>query len=589
MKKVFNDYYVGLDVGTSSVGWAVTDKNYRVLKFNGKSMWGIRLFNEADSAENRRVHRSERRRNGRRRQRIALLQELFAKPIAEVDEKFFLRLKESKYWQEDKFESGNQTNTLFNDSDYNDKNFHNDYRSIYHLRAKLIEGDEKALKDPRMVYLACHHILKNRGHFLFAGELNTILNDISDEMENLSQIVSDEYGVSFECKDIEKFTEVLKDKKLKITDKKNIFKELFVDSDSEPRDKKIQTTLAELLAGGKKDTIDLLEADKAEDEKNKKKLSFRDGDLDDNISEYEEILKEKMLVVLKLKSIYDWGILTQILNGKQYISEAKTEIYKKHSQDLALLKDILKNGFTDSSEYKKMFRSINEKDNYCAYIGSTLRNGKKVTVKGCTYDDFAKNLKKVLEKATGFDEAKKAIIQEIENKDFLPKQVNKDNGVIPYQVHKNELQEILKNAEKYHAFLKEEDEYGTVSDKILSILSFRIPYYVGPLNINNEDAGFCWATVKKDMKVRPWNFDDAVDKEASAEAFIRRMTNKCVYLPWADVLPKQSILYQEYMVLNELNNVKVDDNKLTVEQKQDVFENLLRCRRKYQIEILLAS
>lgn len=29
---------------------------------------------------------------------------------------------------------------------------------------------------------------------------------------------------------------------------------------------------------------------------------------------------------------------------------------------------------------------------------------------------------------------------------------------------------------------KKEDEYGTVSDKIRKLFTFRIPYYVGPLN-----------------------------------------------------------------------------------------------------------
>lgn len=32
MSEVQNDYYIGLDVGTNSVGWAVTDKQYRVLR-----------------------------------------------------------------------------------------------------------------------------------------------------------------------------------------------------------------------------------------------------------------------------------------------------------------------------------------------------------------------------------------------------------------------------------------------------------------------------------------------------------------------------------------------------------------------------
>lgn len=30
------DYFIGLDMGTGSVGWAVTDQQYRVLRRHGK-------------------------------------------------------------------------------------------------------------------------------------------------------------------------------------------------------------------------------------------------------------------------------------------------------------------------------------------------------------------------------------------------------------------------------------------------------------------------------------------------------------------------------------------------------------------------
>ena len=38
-------YYLGLDIGTNSVGWAVTDPSYRLERFHKKDMWGIRLLN----------------------------------------------------------------------------------------------------------------------------------------------------------------------------------------------------------------------------------------------------------------------------------------------------------------------------------------------------------------------------------------------------------------------------------------------------------------------------------------------------------------------------------------------------------------
>lgn len=40
-------YYIGLDIGTDSVGWAATNPKYEILKFKGKLMIGSRLFDSA--------------------------------------------------------------------------------------------------------------------------------------------------------------------------------------------------------------------------------------------------------------------------------------------------------------------------------------------------------------------------------------------------------------------------------------------------------------------------------------------------------------------------------------------------------------
>ena len=37
------EYYIGLDGGTDSVGWAVLNPDYTVVKKRGKSLWGVRL------------------------------------------------------------------------------------------------------------------------------------------------------------------------------------------------------------------------------------------------------------------------------------------------------------------------------------------------------------------------------------------------------------------------------------------------------------------------------------------------------------------------------------------------------------------
>ena len=68
------EYYLGLDMGSSSVGWAVTNEKYEILRAHGKTLWGVRLFDSAQTAEERRGFRTAKRRLDRRNWRIELLQ-----------------------------------------------------------------------------------------------------------------------------------------------------------------------------------------------------------------------------------------------------------------------------------------------------------------------------------------------------------------------------------------------------------------------------------------------------------------------------------------------------------------------------------
>lgn len=82
-------YNVGLDIGTSSVGYAVVDADTgKVLVFKKKNMLGGRLFNEGETAKATRVKRSTRRRYDRRRERIKLLRCLMWEMVDEKDPDF---------------------------------------------------------------------------------------------------------------------------------------------------------------------------------------------------------------------------------------------------------------------------------------------------------------------------------------------------------------------------------------------------------------------------------------------------------------------------------------------------------------------
>lgn len=38
------NYYLGLDLGSNSVGWAATDEDYNFLRLKGKTAWVLESF-----------------------------------------------------------------------------------------------------------------------------------------------------------------------------------------------------------------------------------------------------------------------------------------------------------------------------------------------------------------------------------------------------------------------------------------------------------------------------------------------------------------------------------------------------------------
>lgn len=577
MNKYFEDYYLGLDIGTDSVGWAVTDLDYRLLKFNGKSMWGARLFDEAKTAKDRRLFRTARRRTQRKVQRIKLLQELFAEEICKKDEAFFIRMSESSYKKEDK--SLNQTNALFNDKDFTDRDYHKAYPSIYHLRYALMRGD---VLDVRLVYLALHHIIKNRGHFLFEGNLGEI-TDFENIYFDLCQILRDELEIELELSKATEFEEILKDKSLGKKAKSDKLSAII------GKDSSSQKAVALAMSGCSFSLSNLFDS-KEYDSTEYSKISFSESKYDDNHDAIADILQEKMYVIDKLKAVYDCALLSEILSGKQSLSEAKIALYDKHKKDLAILKKAVKKYAPD--KYDDIFNE-KKQNNYVAYTGKAP-NAKVIPEGKCSQEELNKFIEKALEpvlKENESDEDLTYLKKELANRSLLPKQVNKDNSVIPYQIHLFELERILDNAKNYLPFLSQKDSTGyTASEKIVKLFKFRIPYYVGPLNTahkkENDADGFCWMVRKAEGRILPWNFEDIVDTDKSAERFIKRMTNKCTYLIGEDVLPKYSLLYSEFAVLNELNNLRINGESISLDVKQLIYEKAFKVYKKVSIKRL---
>lgn len=550
------NYNISLDIGTNSVGWAVSDEENNLLKHNGKNMWGSRIFETADTAQGRRTYRGAKRRLRRRKQRIDILQSLLLEDIQKEYPNFLQMIRQTDLDFNDKVASkvvSKNKYNLFSEEEMTDTLYYNDYPTIYHLRNELVNKDDK--KDIRFVYLAIHHIIKYRGNFLHEGDFSKNTSEIEDSLKNILNFIKEKYDINVNIQ-INEIIEILSNKAFSKSEKKEILISKFSYS---KQDKAIITNIIAAILGYSFDINKIFEI-----EVQKNKVSFAKDieeedeikqDLEDNIEEYEA-----------LKNIYSYYTLQDILKGKEYISEAFIEKYDKYNNDLKLLKRMYKKYLPN--EYKNMFQKVGE-NNYVAYNGKN----KGKTCKRCREEEFFTFLKKQINKLPQTCKEKEDILKQIENNDFLRKLNVTDNGQIPYQIHKKELEKILENQAKYYKSISENKE------KIISLLTFRIPYYIGPLSKN---AGkWSWIVRKSNESIRPWKkLEDIIDEDATAEAFIRRMTNKCTYLLNKDVIPKQSLLYSKFCVLNELNNVKINNRHIARDLKNKIIEELFKKKKK---------
>ena len=373
------EYYLGLDIGTSSLGWAVTDPEYNILECRGKAMWGVHLFEEGKTAAERRMHRCARRRLERRKQRVALLRELFDEEVCKIDPSFFQRLDESGLHVEDK--TIKQSNSLFNDKNFTDKEFHSKFPTVYHLRKFLMETDEKP--DIRLVYLALHHIIKYRGHFIFSSISSDSIPDFKEIIDLLIQDVM-KYGMDLNVSDYEILNGILTDRNIRVTDRKRLVKEALGCST------KPESKLGELLAGAKVKPSDIFEDDSIESDG----ISFSDNSIEDKMAELEDILDEDQWNTLRIaKQVYNWSVLSSLLKGHRSISYAKIASYEQHRSDLALLKKAVRKYASDM--YKDVFKSGTIMGNYCSYSGKC---GKIKPEKSCNQEEFCKFCLSVLSK-----------------------------------------------------------------------------------------------------------------------------------------------------------------------------------------------
>ncbi len=583
------DYYIGLDPGTGDAGWSVTDTKYDIIRKKGKDMWGVRLFNEADTAKDRRKNRTARRNSNREKIRNAFLKEIFEDEIKKFDPGFYERLKESKYYLEDK--EIDTPFVLFSDTGYTDADYYREYPTAFHLISELLSDKGKEPHDVRLVFLACLNIFKHRGHFLNEnlsgdgiGDVGNICSDLAIQYSEYYTNMNSETSFIFDKDKIKTiFEDVLKDKHKSASAKKSaIIKALALNNDF-----KNVIEMINLVCGLTATVGNIFPKDTYDEEQKKQKLCFKSSNLDETLEKVAAMLTdEEYDIILTLMKIYEWGVISVIMGSHKYISQARVESYEKHKKDLGLLKNIYKEYCKD--KYDSMFRDMSN-NNYSAYVGKVSSN--KASQSGnhktrmqrrgarCNRNEFYKRVKDDLKNVP--DEVKKDILADIETDLFLPKQLTNENGIIPYQLHRTELRKILDNASEYLDFLNVVDETGlSKKQQILDVFEFRIPYYIGPL-FNNPNADTnAWVIRKEGGKVFPWNFSEKIDEKASAELFIEKMVRHCTYLNDECVLPFNSLKYEKFRVLNELNNLRIDGKRVDPEIKQRIYNELFKVSKK---------
>jgi CRISPR-associated protein Cas9/Csn1, subtype II/NMEMI len=595
------EYNIGLDIGTGSVGWSVTDEDGNLLHFKGKPTWGSRIFPSAEPASEARTHRGQRRRYTRRRWRLDLLEVLFQPEVSEVDPDFFTRLRQTRLLKGDRdSQFADCAGMIFPQAEFSEKDYFKKFPTVYHLRQWLMNTDEKA--DIRLVYLALHNIVKHRGNFLqqenegLTSQNSSVKNSVDRFCYEL-QSYCDALDAPCDAQNVvDDVVAILGDTassksglQEKISGKLGIGEAGLLDKQAA---KRLSKALAAAIVGLKADMAHIFFVGEEVPEGVATGIYLSN---DEQVETFETALPDEGRALFEaMWAVYSSYVLQEILSSKpgEGISANKVEDYNRYGEDLHLLKSLVKQYVPE--KYDEFFRGAfcaptplhPQKHVYDKYGKDQIKGYTRYNeIRKTKYEDFKKEVEALFKGTSAIDDPRYRVMMErFGSERFLRRLKTSDNGAIPFQLHLEEMRTIIDNQAKFYPFLRQERA------KLESLVSFRIPYYVGPLTKKNARKAadgklrFAWVERqegKEDERIYPWNWEEIVDKDRSATAFIQRMTSTCTYLHGEPVLPKCSLVYEEYCVLNELNGAKLTqdgdrEHRLDYKDRTEAVEQLFR-------------
>ncbi len=406
---------------------------------------------------------------GRRRWRLGYLNRFFDNEIAKVDENFLPRLKASNRAHRDE-------KRLFRGAllfpETGDDAYYHEYPTIYHLRYALIT--RKKQFDIRLIYLALHHMIKYRGNFLDTTPVSAFdakAIDLTNQFVALNSCYSQlemDFDFQFDLDHIEQIQKLLLDKQSKkdrANDLNAQLPKLMGNRVADEKRKVITKEFVKALVGNKLDLAKILNLSVSD----AKSWQFymTDEDVDETIANLVDELDENRKQIAQLiQMTYSQVMMYRLLHGNQLLSGAMVERYDQHAKHWASLKKLLP--ALDESQRAAIIHA------YTAYTGHSR------TDHVLPADEFGKKVKAILSKYKALDGVTE-ILQLIDNGEFMPKQRDAVNGVIPHQLHQRELELIIQNQQQYYPFLATKANPRDKETMIEQLLSFRVPYYAGPL------------------------------------------------------------------------------------------------------------
>ncbi|MFI3173729.1 MAG: type II CRISPR RNA-guided endonuclease Cas9, partial [Bacillota bacterium] len=413
----------------------------------------------------------------------------------------------------------------------------------------------------RLFYFALNDLIENRGHIDYEGdaflEFQTLYENWVEALETV--------GILMPCEAIEKFQNILCNQTMTTAKKKIALEKIFV----LPKDSELQTQcrgVLSLLSGGTtKLSVIFRDGQFREEEIDKIRLTDRSFGV--RISDLQFHFLETT------KAIFDWGRVGESYRKFQSISFEKVDSYTRHFEELQMLKTYIETHV--KKEYGTFFRSHKIENNYCAYMNRSLSgSGSQIVETTCTQENFYRFLKENLPKTNTAEHDE--IMQKIKKKEFLQKEFLQED--IPFEKNWIELSYMLERMEQYHSFLNETDENGrSTKEKIQDIFMMGL----SPISeMTVREGGLTpWIAKEYPEPQRPWTYKKPSEKKRRQRPQITKRKNKCKYLLGEHVLPLNSLLYNYYLVFNELNSLTINKRPISVELKQDIIRDVFMTGR----------